>query len=203
MWFQMFARGLTNRRAAGGAQISLAVGGTYQYEPEFMHSWQRISSVVHWWPRIQLTWFTINEVADLCEKISSQLDAKRIYEICGGQPYITHSMCNDSSFLHACEAWLKQPSEANARTVRATQPFVRHARALRRSMFSLSSVQTPLLREVLSTLTLPDRRNSALANVSAEILGFLRKAQFIDSANGATPELYRLFAEELLGTDQV
>jgi hypothetical protein len=69
-WLSSFVRDMANRRAKGrGAQISIAVGLTYHLGRDFSRTILEQSSIVHWWPHIELDWFNFNEVVELDEAI--------------------------------------------------------------------------------------------------------------------------------------
>jgi AAA-like domain len=69
-WLRSFVREMTNKRAKGrGAQVSIAVGLAYHLGPDFAHRILEQSSVVAWWPRIDLNWFNFNETLELDEAI--------------------------------------------------------------------------------------------------------------------------------------
>jgi len=200
-WLDVLVRSITSIRAVGGPQLAIAVGRTWQYGSEFTRFQVKVSAVA-WWPRIYLSWFTRDEVAEICQHFSSQPDAGQVYRLCGGQPYWAHSMCKDPEFFKTCERWIHSPSELNALAVRANLQFGRHIRALRRSILGPSSIRTSLPKDILSgLLALSDAKISAKANIPREVLAFLVNAHIIDSGLQVKTELYRLVAEALAVPD--
>jgi transcriptional regulator with XRE-family HTH domain len=68
-WLSSFVREVASWQRKGRVNVSIAVGLTYHFGPNFAQRFVHSSSIVHWWPRIELDWLTSREIAKLVSLI--------------------------------------------------------------------------------------------------------------------------------------
>src|SRR5205823_6263298 len=121
-----FVRAMHNERAFSNIQMSIAVGVTYLYGPEFERILLRMSSVVHWWPRIEVGWLKPDEVKKMSKKVSTvKCDEKKIFEVLQGQPYLTHAAIMYPKFCEALLSWSNGDTEQTSYEVLISDAFRR------------------------------------------------------------------------------
>lgn len=194
-WSQ-FVRTMHNKRATGGPQVSIAVGVTYNFVPYFERKLFELSSVVHWWPRIELGWFDSAAAGKLVNMVtgeSSMTDS--IYELFKGQPYLTHAGALDESFRSTIEHWTHDNSEGNAESVLSSQIYRRYLNALRLTVLG------PTLEANGEALRLLDAFVGTLSgqtSLDRDQKLFLERAKVLTEAGTPTLSICRLIAHDLI-----
>jgi hypothetical protein len=185
-----------NKRARGGPQVSIAVGLTLHYAPSFGHRLLDVSSVVHWWPRIELGWFEDWQVKQLERAVSGgSAKGDLLYTLFEGQPYLTHAAAANNAFAQDVRSWVDAPSEDRAQTVRATQTYKRHLNALKLAILGPTLESDTGTRDLLHSFA---RACSGYIPPHIDHELFLENAKLLTKAGQPSLGIYRLMAEDLL-----
>lgn len=195
-WLSLFVRAMHNKRATGGPQVSIAVGVTHHFGTYFSRKLLELSSVVHWWPRIELEWFKTAEVTELADLIPDAApQAKDILDLLAGQPYLTHAALADTTFHEALRRWTANRSKDSAKPVIESLVYKRHLDAIR------AAILGPTLRADDETFNLLQAFVDACAGQTPKNEDhklFLETAKLV--APSGKPELliYGLIADDLM-----
>lgn len=127
-----FVRKIHNERATYGLELSIAIGMAPQFGGNFSDRLSSISSVVHWWPRIELGWFSRRQADELAAKLKSSVSENQsFYDHFAGQPYLTHAALMDHEFAESVLRWTNERTENYAKAIRESQTYRRHLSAIR------------------------------------------------------------------------
>jgi transcriptional regulator with XRE-family HTH domain len=193
-WSQ-FVRAMHNKRATGGPQVSIAVGMTYHFVPNFEQKLEQLSSAVNWWPRIELGWFNREQVEKLANMVTGESStADSVYELFKGQPYLTHAGALDAGFRDSLRHWTIGNSDSNAEPVLKSQIYRRHLNEIR------STVLGPTLEANEETLGLLNGLVGALSGQAAldrHQRLFLERAGMLTEAGTPALPIYRLIARDI------
>jgi transcriptional regulator with XRE-family HTH domain len=203
-WLSLFVRTMHNKRATGGPQVSLAVGFSHHFETGFSRKTLVLSSVVHWWPRIELDWLTEAEVRTLEKGITGSSTLDDLYDLFGGQPYLTHAALAHGEFLHTVRTWTRVPSNDNAGAIRRLQPYRRHKSAIRHAIVGRARATDAEIQEVLKAfadacsgkvIRIPDHESFLETSKLIKIVNKRGKKSIAPALN-----IYRLIADDLSAT---
>ncbi len=195
-WLRLFVRKM-DTRAITGVQLSIAVGLTHRFGMGFAHKLVEISSLVRWWPRIELGWFGSSEVAELERTVTGvKSSTHELWNLFKGQPYLTHAAAIDTEFLEAVQRWTAKPTLAKARPIRKAGPYAQHLKAIK------FAVSEPTLESDSRTAALVKTFVSACVGkpqlpIDHDQELFLKKARLLDRGGKPTLPIYRLIAEDL------
>lgn len=190
-----FVRGLHNERSVTRPQISIAVGMTHHFTPYFSHGsyWTSASSssssVVNWWPKIELDWLDRDEVRTLQRAITATSIAD-LYKHFGGQPYLTHAAITDEGFRESVRRWITSKANKDAQAIQRAEPFRRHSRSLLRSVTNPSVYDES--QRVFDAFA---RSCSGDYELDPDARFFLRQARLINEQCKPSIELYCLLEQ--------
>jgi hypothetical protein len=195
-WLSLFVRVINNKRATRGFQISIAVGITNHFGTQFSRKLQYISSIVNWWPRIDLGWFVPAEVA-LLERLIPNAASKpdAIFDVFAGQPYLTHAALIDVSFLETVRRWIDDRSTSNSLRLRRSLFYRRHLNAIRRSVLGPTLESDPEIRGLLDAFMSacdgksPQDRDQEL---------FLKTSRLLSESGTPALSIYNLISNDLI-----
>jgi hypothetical protein len=195
-WLSYFVRALHNKRATGGPQLSIAVGLTNHFGSNFSRRLHYLSSIVYWWPSIELSWLTNTQVTKLEDTIvGSALETEDLYRLFAGQPYLTHAAAVDFGFRESVRNWINNSSEINAQPVRGSQSYERHLSAIRRAILG------PTLEAEHDSIRLLKAFEGACNGQSPSDYDhnlFLKMAKLSNEFGEPALSIYRLFADDLI-----
>jgi transcriptional regulator with XRE-family HTH domain len=186
-WINLFVRRLFNLRT----QLSIAVGLTYHFGPSFERWLFRISSLVHWAPRIELGWFTDQKVLELSTATSSAGIEIDLYRLFAGQPYLTHAGAIDKVFRDSVQEW--EQGRGDPAAIRDTQWYKRHWKSLMITIMGPTLTPDYETRKLLKSFAASP--NGENVNDS-DHASFLREAGLIPKVDRPVPVIYRLMAED-------
>ncbi|HEY6806121.1 MAG TPA: helix-turn-helix transcriptional regulator [Pyrinomonadaceae bacterium] len=194
-WLSLFARGMHNKRATMGLQVSIAVGLTNHFGTSFQKRLMDISSVVHWWPKIELSWLSRADVIELERSVTGvALEQSDLFDLLSGQPYLTHAAAVDRNFRDAVRKWMANPSEDNAPPVRGARAYRQHLNAIRSAVLGPtwdSEISPRLLKEFVEACA----SNKAPSNADHRL--FFENAKLLNADGEPALQIYRLIAEDL------
>jgi|GEM_PF-3055826 len=204
-WLSLFVRGMANQHATHGVNISVAVGLTHHFGASFERRLMQISSVVHWWPILELEWFSLEEVVELLNDLRStgstdlnhESDARELFVMFKGQPYLTHVAAVDKIFRDRVRQWIMKPSPDHARAIRQFLWYRRHLSAIRLALCGPSyEPDTEALRLIAAFYGACE--SSPPTSLTDPHHGlFFSMAKLLDQLGKPTVEIYRLIAEDL------
>jgi hypothetical protein len=195
-WLSLLVRAITNARGTTKMRVSIAVGLSLQFGPFFQRKLIMLSSIVHWYPRVEVGWFNKNQVGKLAHAIDPSLsNIDDLFRLFCGQPYLTHAAIKDPDFRIAVSRWMEVPTDkSRARSIRGAQTYRRHLAAIR------STILGPTLQGNTET-------RSLLASFIAGCTGkrfsyddhwlFLTKANLLNEDGKPKLGIYKLIAEDL------
>jgi hypothetical protein len=193
-WLRIFVRKMHNDRAFPPyVRLSVLLGVTHLYGPEFERVLLKMSSVVHWAPRVELTWLEPEKAKHIVETVSEEpVDAQAIFELVRGQPYLTHAAAMNRDFRVALDDWSKSRSDKSADQLMRMAVFRRH----------LTSIKLGILGQQLE----PNGESKALLNsfikscsgesIDPDHKAFLQKVRLLNSEGKPELKMYELFARD-------
>lgn len=197
-WLSLFVRKM-DTRAITRVQMSIAVGLTHQFGQDFARKLIEISSIVHWWPKIELGWLGSDEAVKLESAVTGAAsEDDDLYKLFAGQPYLTHSAAVDTDFREAVRRWTEKSTTVRARAIRNALPYKRHLTAIKFAILGPTlepdSGTTSLLETFIDACDgrVPKDHHKEL---------FLKKAKLLNDAGQPALPIYRLIAEDLRKTD--
>jgi hypothetical protein len=197
LFLRTFVRPLCAQR-----KIGIAIGSTTHFDDHFIARWTQVSTVFPWAPRSELCWLTMDDVQHLASfyQVKPQL-CERLYRLTQGQPYLTHSALADQSFLGALDAWVRSPTEENARPIRGAKTYHRYVHSVRRSLLNASGLSAARRSEYLiclSELASAGKKHPS-PSLPPELAEFLRKSFLISKeSHEPTILLHKLVFEDLV-----
>ncbi|MGH9929691.1 MAG: AAA-like domain-containing protein [Pyrinomonadaceae bacterium] len=201
-WLSSFVRAMHNKRATGGPQVSVAVGITHHFAVDFRRKTLDVSSVVHWWPRIELDWLTETDVRHLEQVITGSSTSDDLCELFGGQPYLTHAAVAQSEFRNSVRLWTHEPSDNNASAVRRTQPYRRHRSAIRHAIWGQARGIDAEVQRVIKAFSVacsgkvPPSHDHESFLVTSRLIKVVNQAG--KKASAPALNMYRLIADDLI-----
>jgi transcriptional regulator with XRE-family HTH domain len=207
-WTSRFFRAMDNKHASG-LQLSIGIGMTQHYGPHYQQRAVETSSAVVWRPSIELEWLDPQQVFQLETRISGRPpNDSDLFQLFGGQPYLSHAAVVYGEFREAVRRWLDDPSDANARYVRSAEPYRRHFRRnLRatvaggpRAVLDKRDETRKVIEAFLEVCSGASRQLDADHRKFLETAWLLKKPEKPDDIPSPALELYRLFAEDFRET---
>lgn len=207
-WLSLFVRALFNYRATRGLNISVAVGMTYNFGASFARKLMFVSSVVHWQPRLEVGWLSLEQVNALLDTLRDkqatdmyhESASRELFTLFKGQPYLTHAAASDKEFRNVVQQWATNGSSASADAVRQTQWYRRHLNAIRLSLFGPTYEPDGEAHRLIKSFA-----EACAASVSPTIRPdidphhglFLTTAKLLDELGRPALGIYRLVAEDI------
>lgn len=199
-WISLFIRAMHNYRATFSIQLSMAVGLKHHFSQYFRRRLLDLSSVVHWWPKIELGWLNDIEVTNLYNAVTGASckvgddDIKDLYYCLSGQPYLTHAAAGDRYFRESVQRWTADPlSKANSESLRLTEPYIRHRNATK---LAILGPTLEVERETYDLLQAFIKACSGTAIANPDHKLFLEKAKLLKEDGNPALGIYSLFAKD-------
>ena len=206
-WLSNFVRAIDTTRPRTRMNLSIVVGITHHFEVAFHKRMLELSSIVHWRPNLELDWFTDEEMKQIERAITGKNDKKsNLFELFGGQPYLTHAALTDKPFYEAVRNWdeafkkeakgdLAEPSaETLARPILGSRFYKKHRKAISSALCGSSrdsnSNCKDLIRGFYKACSTQRDDNKPDQKVFFERVKLLKN-------NEPRISLYRLIAEDL------
>jgi hypothetical protein len=195
-WLRLFVRKM-DTRAITGVHLSIAIGLSHRFGMGFAHKLVEISSLVHWWPRIELGWFGSSEVAELERAITGTKSSNHdLWNLFKGQPYLTHAAALDAEFREAVRRWTATQTAAAARSIRKAEPYMQHLKAIKFAVLEPTLESDNRSAELVNTFVGACVGKPKLPMDHDQEL-FLKKARLLNRGGEPTLSIYRLIAEDL------
>jgi len=206
-WLNLFVRPMVNERANRGVNVSIAVGLSHHFGEYFARQLIRISSVVHWKPRLEATWLKPHEVGELLHNLriaqatdlQSDSDADDLFDVFRGQPYLTHAAAASRDFLTLVKSWRHSRSPKDGDEIRQFQCYKQHLNAIRLMLcgptFKADRAASRLIASYRDLSTHTDSQSSP--PIDPDHLLFFKTAKLLNDLAQPALDIYRLVAEDL------
>lgn len=197
-WLSRFVRPM-QKEAAQGLQLSIAVGMTYQFGPEFERWLVHKSSDVYWSPRVLLDWFDSKQ-SDQLEQSSGEgvFPSGSLYKFFAGQPYLTHAAAVEPSFRDAVRRWTEEQTPESAENLRSSLEYTRHLNSIKFSILGPSLEANDDTRKLLKAFLAACSQEEEV-KLDADHKQFLETARLLNENGEPKLEIYKLMAGDLAG----